>query len=51
MPFCYGVALVDRDYCSLPVDGATTSGGPVVRHLVSRLAATAVAVGFAVMVA
>mmetsp|Transcript_28095 Transcript_28095/g.62539 ORF Transcript_28095/g.62539 Transcript_28095/m.62539 type:complete len:633 (-) Transcript_28095:1481-3379(-) len=50
VPFCYGVALVDRDYCSLPVDGASTSGGTdTSRRGATQLVASAIVVGLGVM--
>jgi len=49
VPFCYGVALVQRDYCSLPVKG--TSPAAAVGGTASIMAATVVAVAAAVMFA
>ena len=51
VPFCYGVALVDRDYCSLPVQGNTSPAATVTGRAGIMAATTAVAVGIAVMFA
>mmetsp|Transcript_19252 Transcript_19252/g.31906 ORF Transcript_19252/g.31906 Transcript_19252/m.31906 type:complete len:237 (-) Transcript_19252:319-1029(-) len=49
VPFCYGVALEDRDYCSLPLEG--TSPAASVGGAASVMAAAVVAIGVAVMFA
>ena len=48
VPFCYGVALVDRDYCSIFTGNspAASVGGTA-----SVVAATIVAIGAAIMFA
>ena len=50
VPFCYGVALIDRDYCSLP-QGSTSPAATVTGSAGIMAAATAVAIGIAVMFA
>jgi len=48
VPFCYGVALEDRDYCSI---FTSTSPAASVRGTASVMAATIVAIGAAIMFA
>ena len=51
VPFCYGVALVDRDSCALPVQGNTSPAATVTGRAGIMAATSAVAIGIAVMFA